>query len=63
MTEIQILKDIVGAIDAKAIRIEGSADSMVWFDEWLHHARKAIDAEGANNENVEVEIREADHGL
>lgn len=37
-----ILKDIVGAIDADAIKISGSDDSIRWFDEWLHHARKAI---------------------
>ena len=37
-----ILKDIIGAIDADAIKISGSKDSMTWFDEWLHNARKAI---------------------
>lgn len=38
---IKILKDIIGAIDANAIKISGSKDSMTWFDEWLHNARKA----------------------
>ena len=48
---LKILKDIVGAIDADAIKISGSADSIVWFDEWLYHARKAIKDVGENNEN------------
>ena len=52
MTEIEILKDIVGAIDAKAIMVTGSADSIVWFEEWLHNARKAINGKGDSDFRV-----------